>query len=177
MIGRLLFNNELDNLDKQLCLPRAFESTGRDNQCFYALTSRDQRVQLFWTRTRPGPDSGPTGSGPDKRFVSFRDQRVQLFWTRTLVTLTFCTQTRVLVRVWTYPLVSTDEEIPTSIRRHQCQLWSQLRGILPQNGHCDARVKRKRRHGLSLEVVEKLPKCLLLCQILNWDMKCLSSIT
>ena len=57
-----------------------------------------------WSSTfmkRPaGPtflDPGPTGSRPDKRFVSFRDQRVQLFWarTRTLVTLTSWAQTRV----------------------------------------------------------------------------------
>ena len=36
MIGRLLFNNELDNLDKQLCLDEVFIQC-RDNQCFYAL--------------------------------------------------------------------------------------------------------------------------------------------
>ena len=35
MIGRLLSNNELENLDKQLCLDEVFINC-RDNQCFYA---------------------------------------------------------------------------------------------------------------------------------------------
>ena len=71
MIGRLLFNNELENLDKQLWLDR-FSSTVERN--------------------------------------------------------------------------ALPEEIRTPIRRSQSQLWSQLRVIVPQNGHCDAAVKN-RRHG------------------------------
>ena len=85
--------------------PDPVPTGSRSDKRFVSL--RDQRVQLFWTRIRlivmfwtrtrtllglnpisrsfpletseSDPDPGPTGSRPNKRFISFRNQRTQLF--------------------------------------------------------------------------------------------------
>ena len=60
IIGRLLFNNEFDNLDQQ----PTWESTARDNQCFYALPRRYERQSVasfstMVTATRNSPTEWP----------------------------------------------------------------------------------------------------------------------